>query len=563
MPDLPNAIALGCSRSARKEPRSHPETAGRPLAREEDRLRRFVLTFPLVFSISRSRSIDIGSRSLFLFFSSAWYARRRLRRALAIGLLVLTAGEARAAESKLGGVKLLVPEAKGPPDAQAKALTKSLKKQLEAAGAEIVKPSKADKAKLKDRTKLVPVARAAGADYVLMVTITKTKWLYTANAILVNVASGQTQMDFKSGYYKPKEEAADRGERIARVTAERLGALIGEAPGIAVAPTPPPNERSPAPSSSPPPPEPSPPPVAREERSVREERPPKEEKEPEIVARIDPAQLPPPSPPAPPAGPRESASISTKLEREPSEDRETVRVTVGAGARLLHAFNLGSDTTPSSSLSYRLDPLAAFAGDAELLLPSVPVSVIAEAAFSPARFRVVIYGLEDTPEPRGSLLNLAFAMRVHFGLGGSDRTAIKLMPTAGLRFEALTVEKHPADVMHAYRALSPFLGLVIRAPFSETFEASVGIDGGFIASYNEEPVRDGDLSSGLLFGAGLGSRIWLSRAIGVAIDGRFDLRSISLSGRSAREPPPPNEQLTDVGISTKDLQLTMGLAFRI
>ncbi|MFO0726308.1 MAG: hypothetical protein U1E65_21160 [Myxococcota bacterium] len=64
-----------------------------------------------------------------------------------------------------------------------------------------------------------------GASYVLVVEILKSGFLYTAHATLVNTANAEVQMDFRSGYYRPQAEAADRGGRIAQKAAAKIRLL--------------------------------------------------------------------------------------------------------------------------------------------------------------------------------------------------------------------------------------------------------------------------------------------------------------------------------------------------
>jgi hypothetical protein len=83
--------------------------------------------------------------------------------------------------------------------------------------------------------------KEVGAAYVLTVEIVRTGYLYTAHALLVNTASAAIQMDFRSGYYRPPSEAADRGERIARTTLAKITTLEqAKVKPIAGAPPPPP-----------------------------------------------------------------------------------------------------------------------------------------------------------------------------------------------------------------------------------------------------------------------------------------------------------------------------------
>ena len=68
--------------------------------------------------------------------------------------------------------------------------------------------------------------RDRGADYGLVVTVTKNGWKYTAHAILIDCRTRELVMDFRSEYFDPKKETLDRGRRIARTTLEKIEILL-------------------------------------------------------------------------------------------------------------------------------------------------------------------------------------------------------------------------------------------------------------------------------------------------------------------------------------------------
>jgi hypothetical protein len=67
--------------------------------------------------------------------------------------------------------------------------------------------------------------RAVGASFVLIIDLSRAGYLYTAHAQLVSTTSAAISMDFRSGYYRPAIEAADRGARIARKTVAKISLL--------------------------------------------------------------------------------------------------------------------------------------------------------------------------------------------------------------------------------------------------------------------------------------------------------------------------------------------------
>lgn len=114
-------------------------------------------------------------------------------------------------------------------------MTRALRRELESFGTQIseeVFVAKGNELGIRgaDRWSLANIAKAgkaSGAHYVLFTSISKRGWLYTGRAILVNCATGGVDMDFRSDYYKPDSEAADRGRRIGRKSREKLELLVG------------------------------------------------------------------------------------------------------------------------------------------------------------------------------------------------------------------------------------------------------------------------------------------------------------------------------------------------
>lgn len=495
----------------------------------------------------------------------------------------------------LNGVRLAVLDAKGTPAYGGAAILRELKAKLAAAGLKLVEQAELNKAakelKLKPSTEqdFAKLGKQVGAPYVLRLITSKKGWLYTANAQLINSETAEIQMDFKSGYYKPKEEAADRGERIARTTLEKLATLTSGGIG-AIATAPPPKGSVNEHIDDPPPPPAKPrgtvdekvdgPPPSTPDIKPNPYADPKPSPSPASKTTTSPSPSPSSSPapaaspsPAPrsPSGPAPSSSASATAQVRPaepddSEKQDSFRASVVAGSALVHTYSLSTASGAESTLSYNLSPMALFAGDAEYIINKIHLGVGGRVSFSPTRFQpqpsLQSSGLAQSFP--GSLLDFGVNLRGHFALSGQGRKAIELVPTAGLRIGMLNVADHLGNVVHGYTEIAPALGVGLRLPVGERFEFLAAVEGGLVLSHSETPADsvDGTFSSGFLFGSDLGARFWLSGGVGLALDARFELRSISLSGPSLRQTP-PREDLTNVGISSRDLKIGLGLAFRI
>lgn len=154
--------------------------------------------------------------------------------------------------------KIVVPEASGQARWGTAAISRTIRRELATGVQEVLGQSQFDTARKKlgiDARSLSPadlakIAQSLDAQYLLRVVVDKKGWLYTARATLVSAATGELQMNFEVGYYKPEDEAADRGERIGKRTLQKLAVLLAaqeEAPPVVVEP---PVEQPPVDTSS-------------------------------------------------------------------------------------------------------------------------------------------------------------------------------------------------------------------------------------------------------------------------------------------------------------------------
>lgn len=132
-------------------------------------------------------------------------------------------------------LRIVIPDASGGPSSGAKQLTRRLRQDMRRSLGTLIEPDALGEAQrelnIRGRaafkpSNLVRAAQKVGAHYVLRVEVDKSGWLYQADATLLNVETGDEQMAFRVGYYKPGTEAADRGRRIARTTIGKLVRLI-------------------------------------------------------------------------------------------------------------------------------------------------------------------------------------------------------------------------------------------------------------------------------------------------------------------------------------------------
>jgi hypothetical protein len=528
-----------------------------------------------------------------------------------------------AEESPARGIRIVVPDAHGKGAWGKAALTKSVRRTLTEAVGPLI-PSRdlsAAQKKLKLKGKkaitieaLTEAGKKTKAQYLLAIDITKEKWLYTARAQLVNLETGQVQMDFRSQYFRPNTEATDRGKRIANRTVQKIETLINDAPApfsgggdvaskekrsredSAIA-----DKTEPA-SSNDKLPEGDDPAEKRSRGESKEDaswrastsspngsrsgewraetKSPATAKEGTSATSPAMSTVVSSSPPASSSGSSSSTSNggSAKLEIQPTrvedERPEILRFGLNGGAGLLHTYDLSSANAQSSRLSYRLEPLALVAGSAEFVLPGIPIGIATRAAFRPVRFQISVdnaqpsnMGSDNTGsaranQPSGKFLDLAGILNVHLAISGSGRQAFKLIPGVGIKMGILNVEQQPGNLIVSSTQLAAVGAFGLRMPLNDVLELDFGIDGGPIFSFKESPASSGASAAGFTLGGDFSARIWLSSAIGIAFDTRFDYDKLSFSGAATRTMV-TSEMLESVSTITKDLRTGIGIAFRL
>lgn len=547
----------------------------------------------------------------------------RLLGGWAVALLLLSDPVAAPAQvspttQDLSAIKVVIPSARGKKRWGRDALTSSLRKNL-ADGVQVVdhRDFRRQQRKLRLRGRaafrgknLARAGEAAGAQYVLSVRITRQRWLYTATARLIDTQTGQEKMNFRSQYYKPKEEAEDRGFRIARRTLLKFGELaeagelqVGtpatERPGSEPLAFVPPADSAELAEGSPS--------VGGESAAPFDnapfERIDDEEPAPDdgsafsagspTSERVDnePFRSDSDSPGADDSGfsssfASEDDDTSSSFESESSggfsssassgvvseapptqvsKPFELLRIWIGAGAQFVRTYDLEGDTIANSEISHSLSPLGLVVGDVEFTVPSIPFYARVFTSFRPVSYSVeTVDANPQVVEGSGTLINVTGLVGYQIGFSGNDQSSARLIPTAGIRAAIASAANEVNNVILDSTSLAAVGGILFRWPINDVLEIDVGVDGGYVFSYSEGPdTNSGDNGAGFMIGADLGAQIWLTDSIAVAIDNRFVLESVGLDGAVTRQLPAAESGLANASISTRDLFTSVGVVFRL
>ncbi len=513
-----------------------------------------------------------------------WDTVRAFVWACALVALLCPLGAHAASEADL---KLVVPRPSGKKSWGGRALARSLRKELsqkfqlisEKNYQKARKKLRISKSRAKKADSITRIGAKAGADYVLSVSITRQKWLYTARAQLLNTQTGEVQMDFRSQYYKPKSEARDRGQRIARKTIEKIGILFkeGATPQLA-SPAPVAQNDSSTPAEDPPPDDSltsvveDSSPSGGSSSDLKEDPPPPSsssdlKEEPRSVASQGQGSSQQTQKAAPPPPRRKTAPASVQSRQSPSSsaqkgNQEIIRVSLSAGAGLLRSYQLSAPSLDSSSLSYQLNPLSLAVLRAEFFTPGIPLTIQLRSAFRPVQYEVSGDN-GDTNTPSGLILDGQLSLGWMIDLYQEYSRRFSVIPKVGARYYSSTADAHPGPIVVDSSAITAFAGLMGRFAFNEMLELDLGFDGGMILSYEESPKNTGSSNGGFSLGGDLNARIWLNETFAVAFDNRFSYDSVSFTGTPSRILPlNETNQLRDASLSLRDLRSSLGIAVK-
>lgn len=463
---------------------------------------------------------------------------------------------------------LAVPRVRGKRSHGRSRMTKSLRRALSRSFDAVPKPSRFARAqrKLPRRRRTTPAGlaeagRRSGVDYVLDVSITRKGWLYTARALLVRSSDGLIQMDFRSQYYKPTAEAADRGRRIANRVLQKLETLRQD--GLLPAPASPPPPVAAAPST-PTPPEPAPTPTEPARRPSPEVDPILDptalvEPTPSGVTLAEPA-TPPPAPPSnavklDDADDRSAeAAVATRVEAPPANSRRWLHLSLAAGAGLVRSYTLES-AAGRSGLSHALDPLALLELRARARFASLAVEV--RSALRPVQYRLTgVDGLTATP---GGLL---VDGRITAGWAIDLSSTWTLVPGIGARLHTASIDAHAGPIIVDLTTVSTLLAVSATGQLTSWLELRLGAEGGLLLGVSESPARSGDPGVGVAVGADVGLRLWLSDSLALALDNRFVYEGVDFSGEGDRAVPPGEASLQEASLDIRDLRTALGAELR-
>lgn len=463
---------------------------------------------------------------------------------------------------ELKAVRLMVLRVSGPRAWGTKALERKLRAELKRSELELVRPAKLS-SKASD-AKAAKAGREAGADYVLRVSLSRKKWLYTATARLIRSSDGAEQMSFRSQYYKPKTEASDRGGRIASTTLKKLSYLIGQglAPAEVMDRLNPPTTGAPAnpePSEATPPSDGGPPAT-----TEPTEAPPVAKNDPDAIppwSDEPETSAPPPKPASEPktaASPPEPESTTAEVLSRPETQRpHAARISLTAGAGLLRTYALSASGLERSSLSYQLDPRSLVELRGELPFGSSGLGLDGRIALS-----TVGYSLPEDEEVGGWMLD--GRLQLHWKLVLDSQGALELIPRVGARWEQSGVDAHAPRLVLDSRALRALAGAALRIYPVAALELELGGDGGAILMYDESPGRTGASDVGISAGADLAVRVWVLPELAVTLDSRFDYAVIGFTGAAERTAAlDERDVLTDAQLEIEDLRASLGLTLKL
>jgi len=260
---------------------------------------------------------------------------------------------------------------------------------------------------------------------------------------------------------------------------------------------------------------------------------------------------------------KELSADASKKDSDKSE--AMIHFRVGAGSNFTHSYKLSSDTVENSGVSYPLSAMSLFSSHLQFNVPGLGIGVLADVAFVPVRLRISINNSEVSA-PDASLLDMRFGVNYIIALSESGSSGMRIVPGLGARMTQFSVDTHPGPIVLSNSSLSPVIFADFWLPVLETIDVNVGVEAGYVASFDESPGQSGSGGSKQGFNAGgtLGLYLWLSDMVAVTVHLQSLYQQVQLSGSPNRQLPPGEEMLlVDPTVSVFDARGALGVELRI
>lgn len=367
-------------------------------------------------------------------------------------------------------------------------------------------------------------ARAADAQFLLTVSIRRSRRKYFATATLVSATTGEQIKTIKKRYRKASS-ATKVGRAIGAAMAAEIMSAGASRPSAPVAAADPIDDE---------------PPVA----------PKKKRKKRKAKIKDDDATS-------------VSADVGGDGDVGGGEDK-LLRLSLGAGTQALSAYTVavGGQVT---GLAYTLSPLMMINAGATVNIPDVNVGAELDLAFVPVKYAIDVQPAVSPNEPAGRFFNFGVngfykAELARFGEGGR----FHLMPLLGLQYSSMTAESQGENsVVVSWSAIDIGAGARANVQVNEQLALSAFVRGGLVVSYSEGPTTTGDGGGGINLGLGADLRYWLSDAFGIFVRTAYTYQRIGLDGVGTRTPFVDDPPLESATVFNGDLKLGTGVLLAI
>lgn len=242
-----------------------------------------------------------------------------------------------------------------------------------------------------------------------------------------------------------------------------------------------------------------------------------------------------------------------------------IRFSLGGGSQLRSAYTVtvGGQAT---GLAYTLSPLVLLEAGASVTIPDTGVALELAFSFVPVKYEIDVDPAVDPRRPGGRFIDIDGRVSYRFDLielGSSRDEVLFVEPTLGVSYSSLTVQaQKPFAVIVSSSALAPAAGARFGVALGAlVFEAIAR--GLLILSYSEEPDQTGESGGGIGLEVGAGAQYWISTNLGLFVGLGYEYARISLSGQGTRTPFVDDPVLEDATVFHGDIKASAGALFGV
>ena len=231
-------------------------------------------------------------------------------------------------------------------------------------------------------------------------------------------------------------------------------------------------------------------------------------------------------------------------------EKSLLKFKLGAGSRAYAAYAVVAQGNTLGN-SFTVDPTVTINVQAAAELP-MGLGLETGYSLSPTSFSLdSVQGAIEPREPGGTFhevfANLYWRLDVA-RLGQNSWFTIS--PLLGVDFGSLIVDQQSPNLVLSWSTLSPLGGVRFGLEFDK-LALDLGVSGGIVVAFEEDPGQTGEFDSGVAFNIGSSGRYYFNKYLGAELAVRYRYRDVTLKGPGTRVILNADQSILNAGSSVQ------------